>query len=109
MCDDFDNIIYWTKDLNITLNHNQPKSHYCDEPLVLREHLADLSIPKKIDPPITGFIFDKKPEVLCPYCHSKNTKKIFGMLKAGLVALYGIFTMGKVNKQWHCDSCGSDF
>lgn len=45
----------------------------------------------------------------CPYCHSKNTKKISGLSKAGSVAMFGIFAMEKVGKQWHCNNCKSDF
>lgn len=45
----------------------------------------------------------------CPYCHSKNTKKISGLSKAGNVALFGVFAVGKVSKQWHCNNCKSDF
>ena len=45
----------------------------------------------------------------CPYCHSKNTKKISGFSKAGSVAMFGVFAMGKVSKQWHCNQCKSDF
>lgn len=45
----------------------------------------------------------------CPYCHSKNTKKISGLSKAGSVALWGVFAVGKVSKQWHCNQCNSDF
>lgn len=45
----------------------------------------------------------------CPYCHSKNTKKISGLSKAGSVAMFGVFAVGKVSKQWHCNNCKSDF
>lgn len=45
----------------------------------------------------------------CPYCHSKNTKKISGLSKAGSVAMFGMFAVGKVSKQWHCNQCKSDF
>lgn len=45
----------------------------------------------------------------CPYCHSKNTKKISTLSKAGSVALFGVFAIGKTSKQWHCKNCGSDF
>lgn len=45
----------------------------------------------------------------CSYCHSKNTKKISGLSKAGSVAMWGVFAMGKVGKQWHCNQCKSDF
>ena len=57
----------------------------------------------------------KKEEIMyahnaeCPYCHSKNTKKISGISKAGSVAMFGIFAIGKVSKQWHCNNCKSDF
>ena len=50
-----------------------------------------------------------KPEVTCPYCKSTNTKKISGLSKAVSVGLFGIFALGKTTKQWHCQSCGSDF
>lgn len=45
----------------------------------------------------------------CPYCHSKNTKKISGLSKAGSVVLWGVFALGKTTKQWHCNNCKSDF
>lgn len=50
-----------------------------------------------------------KPTVECPYCHSTNTKKISGASKAGSVALFGIFALGKMSKQWRCNKCGSEF
>lgn len=48
-------------------------------------------------------------EVKCPYCHSTNTKKISNISKAGSVALFGVFAIGKTSKQWHCNNCKSDF
>lgn len=45
----------------------------------------------------------------CPYCHSKNTKKISGLSKAGSAVLWGVFAVGKISKQWHCNNCNSDF
>ncbi len=45
----------------------------------------------------------------CPYCHSTNTKKISGLSKAGSIALFGIFALGKTSKQWHCNNCDSNF
>ena len=44
----------------------------------------------------------------CPTCSSTNIKKISGLSKAGSVAMWGIFSR-KVHKQWHCDSCGSEW
>ena len=100
--------IAWNQ-LGIHLIDEPPKDHYCDEPLVSRDHLADLSIPKKIDPPIKETLFHTKPIVECPYCHSADTRKISGLSKAGSVALFGIFSLGKTTKQWHCNRCNSDF
>ena len=100
--------IAWNQ-LGIHLIDELPKDHYCDEPLVSRDHLADLSIPKKIDPPIKETLFHTKPIVECPYCHSTDTRKISGLSKAGSVALFGIFSLGKTTKQWHCNRCNSDF
>lgn len=51
----------------------------------------------------------KEKSVECPYCHSKDTKKISNLSKAGSVALFGVFALGKTSKQWHCNSCSSDF
>lgn len=42
-----EDVVFW-KELGISLNINAPKEHYCDEPLVSREQLADLSVPKKL-------------------------------------------------------------
>ena len=44
----------------------------------------------------------------CPYCHSRNTKKISTASRATSVALVGIASK-KIGKQWHCNNCGSDF
>ena len=86
----------------------EPQKQYYDEPVVSREHLvAPDYVPDKpvieLTPP------PSKPTVPCPYCQSTNTKKISGLSKAGSVALFGIFALGKTTKQWHCNECGSDF
>ncbi len=54
-------------------------------------------------------LYSSGVRVECPYCHSKNTRKISGASKAGNVALFGVFAAGKVSKQWHCNQCNSDF
>ncbi len=51
----------------------------------------------------------KTPTITCPYCKSTDCKRISGLSKAGSVALWGIFALGKTTKQWHCNSCKSDF
>lgn len=53
---------------------------------------------------------EEKPLIItCPYCNSTNTKKISNKSKAKNVFWYGIFAIGKVSKQWHCNNCKSDF
>ncbi len=41
--------------------------------------------------------------VECPYCHSTDTKKITTVSKAAHTALFGIFSLSRKNKQWHCN------
>lgn len=45
----------------------------------------------------------------CPYCHATNVKKITNTSKAVHTAVFGIFSMSRNSKQWHCDHCNSDF
>lgn len=45
----------------------------------------------------------------CPYCKSTNIKKITTGSKVAHTALFGIFSMSRNSKQWHCNSCKSDF
>lgn len=53
---------------------------------------------------------DRKSEnqVKCAYCNSTNVKKISVTSKVVNTALFGIFGT-KRHKQWHCNSCDSDF
>ena len=101
-------VIFWRDDLGISLTHNPPKDHYCDKPLISRDHLTDLSIPKKKPIPVKGYIYDNKPVIECPTCHSKDVKKVSGTSKALSVAMFGIFSQ-KVKKQFHCNSCGYEW
>lgn len=48
-------------------------------------------------------------KIECPYCHSMDTKKISGVSKAAHTAMFGILSVSRNNKQWHCNKCGSDF
>lgn len=48
-------------------------------------------------------------KVTCPYCKSTNTKKITNTSKAVHTALFGIFSISRNSKQWHCNNCKSDF
>lgn len=49
-----------------------------------------------------------RSSITCPYCQSTNTKKL-GVI--GRSVSFGLFGFGssKVGKQWHCNSCDSDF
>ena len=100
-------VIAW-KELGIALSHNPPKAHYCDKPLISREHLADLSIPKKINPPTQELLFNTKPTVECPYCKSDNTSKIGTINRVLSIGVFGLGS-SKIGKQWHCNQCNSDF
>lgn len=44
----------------------------------------------------------------CPYCHSMNTSKIGTVSRMTSTAMFGLASK-KLGKQWHCNSCGSDF
>lgn len=54
-------------------------------------------------------VFETSPSVSCPYCNSTNTQKISTANKVGSALVFGIFSLGKVTKQWHCNNCKSDF
>ena len=47
--------------------------------------------------------------VKCPYCNSYNTSKISTMSKAIGAALIGVHALARNSKEWHCNSCESDF
>ncbi len=47
--------------------------------------------------------------VECPYCHATNVKKITNTSKAVHTALFGIFSISRNAKNYHCNQCGSDF
>ena len=50
-----------------------------------------------------------KPVVTCPYCQSTDTKKISTSSKIANTAVFGIFSMSRNSKNYHCNKCGSDF
>lgn len=56
----------------------------------------------------TTIVPSNKPIVTCPYCESTNTKKIGIMCRSMSVGLFGLGS-NKIGKQWHCNSCKSDF
>lgn len=48
------------------------------------------------------------PKVECPYCHSTNTSKIGTVNRMVSTGMFGLASK-KIGKQWHCNSCKSDF
>lgn len=50
-----------------------------------------------------------KPTVTCPYCKSTNTYKIHTSGKVLSAALFGIFALPGISKQWGCRDCKSEF
>lgn len=48
------------------------------------------------------------PQVHCPYCQSTDVKRISAASKGISIIGFGIFS-NKIGKQWHCNSCNSDF
>lgn len=46
--------------------------------------------------------------IKCTYCKSTNITKISAISRSLSFGLLG-FGSSKVGKQWHCNSCGSDF
>lgn len=52
---------------------------------------------------------EKNKKVTCTYCGSTNVKKITATSKAVHTAIFGIWSMGRNSKQWHCNNCNSDF
>lgn len=47
--------------------------------------------------------------IKCPYCQSSNTRRISLTSKAVNTALFGVFSVGRNSKNYHCNSCGADF
>lgn len=45
----------------------------------------------------------------CPTCGSPNVEKISTASKVGKAALFGVFSLGSISKQFKCNSCGYKF
>ncbi len=79
-----------------------------DEDLFKRrmENKAKLDYGKAI---LEGRDKGNKFGVECPYCHATNVKKITNTSKAVHTAIFGIFSVGRNSKNFHCNNCNSDF
>ena len=101
--------------LGVALNR-PPKNHYYDKPIIRKDQKVDPFNPPTFDKSwvnlsITGYTGrqNTSPTVTCPYCKSTNVTKITKTSKAVHTALFGIFSISRNSKQWHCDECKSDF
>ena len=87
--------------------------YYCGEcnyRLKKQEDITEIKNPQKREYKIIGTIQDPtKPIISCPYCHSTDTKKITNTSKAVHTAIFGIFSLSRNSKQFHCNTCNSDF
>lgn len=53
--------------------------------------------------------YENKICIKCPYCNSLNTKKISNFSKISHFALFGVFSLNRNSKEWHCNNCNSNF
>ena len=83
--------------------------------LILNQPEFDMSLLKKrvnedFDDDLE-IIYNKNNPLItieCPYCHSNDTKKISGSSRILSGGIFG-FGSSKIGKQWHCNTCKSDF
>lgn len=110
--------LYWQKDLGIIIPKNPPKSHYCDEPLVSRDHLVDAFTQQEKERQEnirqaqqearnntiakTNNTQSNKPK--CPTCGSTNVKHISTLNRAVSIGVFGLFS-SKIGKNYECLHC----
>ena len=86
-----------------------PKLSLLDAKNIIDHIDTEGSVPHDYSVVNSRIVYNNASSITCPYCQSTNTQKISGLSKAGSVALWGIFALGKTTKQWHCNNCKSDF
>lgn len=94
--------------------YNDGNTYYCLRCNVKLQSINQVIEVKKpqltdVSSRVVGTTTPSTPTITCPYCKSTDCKKISGLSKAGSVALWGIFALGKTTKQWRCNNCKSDF
>lgn len=77
---------------------NQMKNH------ILSKRPSDWVDPRKRDIQTSDYLNIPK----CPTCSSTDIKKISAASKVGSVVMWGLLSR-KVHKQWHCNTCGSEW
>ena len=111
-------VLFWQPDLGIIIKKEPPKSHYCDEPLVSRDHLVDAFTQqaKERQENIrqaqqearnnaiakTNNTQSNKPK--CPTCGSTNVKHISTLNRAVSIGVFGLFS-SKIGKNYECLNC----
>ncbi len=98
----FDEIISKSPEFDINLWNNRDTILKQRE----RQQEQDINHGKAI---LEGRDKGNKFGVECPYCHATNVKKITNTSKAMHTAIFGIFSMGRNSKNFHCNNCNSDF
>ena len=84
----------------------------CNYKLVNQKNIKEVKHPElsNHDSHIIGMVNDStKHQVECPYCNSTNTSKITNTSKAIHTVMFGIFSMGRNSKNFHCNNCSADF
>lgn len=110
--------LYWQTDLGIILKKEPPKSHYCDEPLVSRDHLVDAFTQQEKERQEnirqaqqearnnaivkTNNTQSNKPQ--CPTCGSTNVRHISTLNRAVSIGVFGLFS-SKIGKNYECLHC----
>ncbi len=83
------------------------KCSHCGHELknhILSKRPADWVDPRKRE----MWVKDYENMPKCPTCSSINIRKISVTSKVASVAMWGLLSR-KVHKQWHCDTCGSEW
>lgn len=94
--------------------YNDGNTYYCLRCNIKLKPINQVTKPKNpqlsdVSNKVIGTINPTSPTITCPYCKSTDCKKITNTSKAVHTAIFGIFSLGRNSKQWHCNSCKSDF
>ena len=111
-------VLFWQPDLGIIIKKEPPKSHYCDEPLVSRDHLVDAFTQQEKERQEnirqtqqearnnaiakTNNTQSNTPK--CPTCGSTNVKHISTLNRAVSIGVFGLFS-SKIEKNYECLNC----
>ena len=111
-------VLFWQPDLGIIIKKEPPKSHYCDEPLVSRDHLVDAFTQQEKERQEnirqaqqearnnaiakTNNTQSNTPK--CPTCGSTNVRHISTLNRAVSIGVFGLFS-SKIGKNYECLNC----